>query len=65
MQVQNGNALAAPGRVEEPDLIFRSRFNDWLDVTAGRIDPVRAVLTRKIRPSGKLRLLVRAPKLFA
>jgi ribonucleotide reductase beta subunit family protein with ferritin-like domain len=65
VQIRNGKATAAQGRVEQPDLTFRSRFNDWLDVTAGRTDPVRAVLTRKIRPSGKLRLLARTPKLFA
>ena len=64
VRVDNGSATAAPGRLEDPDLTFRARFQDWIDVTAGRTDPVRAVLTRKIRPSGRLRLLVRVPKLF-
>jgi SCP-2 sterol transfer family len=64
VRLENGIASAAPGRVEDPDLIFRARFGDWLDVSAGRTDPVRAVLTRKLRPSGKLRMLLRAPKLF-
>ncbi|HEY2159943.1 MAG TPA: ribonucleotide-diphosphate reductase subunit beta [Solirubrobacteraceae bacterium] len=64
VSVENGAATAAPGRVESPDLVFRCRFQDWIDVTAGRTDPVKAVLTRKIRPSGKLRMLIRAPKLF-
>jgi putative sterol carrier protein len=65
MRIANGQASAAPGRVEDADLTFRCRFGDWLDVTAGRTDPIRAVLTRKIRPSGRLRMLARAPKLFA
>jgi ribonucleotide reductase beta subunit family protein with ferritin-like domain len=64
VQVQGGAASAAPGRLENPDLVFRCRFQDWIDVTAGRTDPVRAVITRKIRPSGKLRMLIRVPKLF-
>jgi ribonucleotide reductase beta subunit family protein with ferritin-like domain len=64
LTVENGTAATGPGRVENPDLTFRGRFQDWIDVSAGRADPVRAVLTRKIRPSGKLRLLIRAPKLF-
>ncbi|HEY1590620.1 MAG TPA: ribonucleotide-diphosphate reductase subunit beta [Solirubrobacteraceae bacterium] len=64
LTVENGTATTGPGRVENPDLTFRGRFQDWVDVSAGRADPVRAVLTRKIRPSGKLRLLVRVPKLF-
>jgi hypothetical protein len=64
VKVENGTATTGPGRVENPDLTFRGRFQDWVDVSAGRTDPVRAVLTRKIRPSGRLRLLVRVPKLF-
>jgi hypothetical protein len=64
VQVENGRATAAQGRVERPDLIFRSRFGDFVDVSAGRTDPVKAVLTRKIRPSGRIRLLIRAPKIF-
>jgi len=64
VSVENGAAAAAPGQVENPDLVFRCRFQDWIDVTAGRTDPLKAVLTRKIRPSGKLRMLIRAPKLF-
>jgi hypothetical protein len=62
--IDNGATSAAAGRVEHPDLIFRCRFDDWLDLAAGRIEPWRALLSRRIRPSGKLRLLVRAPKLF-
>ncbi len=53
VRIENGQATAGQGRVERPDLIFRCRFGDWLDVTAGRTDPLRAVLTRKIRPSGR------------
>jgi len=38
----------APGRIETPDLTFPAAgFQDWVDVSAGRADPVRAVLTRK------------------
>jgi len=34
--------LVAPGRVPHPDLTFRAQFNDWIDLTAGRIEPWRA-----------------------
>jgi ribonucleotide reductase beta subunit family protein with ferritin-like domain len=64
LSVRGGEAVAEPGRVEGADLVFRCRFQDWLDVASGRTEPVRAVLTGKIRPRGKLRMLVRAPKLF-
>jgi len=65
MRVQDGQASVAQERVEQPDLVFRCRIQDWLDVAAGRTDPLRAVLTGKIRPGGRLRMLLRTPKLFA
>jgi hypothetical protein len=64
VRVAGGRATAAPGRVERPDLRLRCRLGDLLDITAGRADPLRAVLTGRIRPSGRLRLLLRAPRLF-
>jgi len=54
----------APGRVEGPDLTFHCRFGDWVDIAAGRTSPRSALLRRKVRPSGSLRMLIRAPKLF-
>ena len=65
LQVQSGQARIMPGRAERPDLVFRSRFQDWVDVVAGRADPVRLILTGRIRPRGSIRTLLRAPKLFA
>jgi ribonucleotide reductase beta subunit family protein with ferritin-like domain len=65
LRIDNGATAVAPGRVEHADLTFRCRFEDWLDVASGRQEPWRSLLTRKIRPSGKLRLLARAPKLFS
>jgi putative sterol carrier protein len=43
---------------------FRCRFEDWLDVAAGRRDPWRALISGRIRPRGEVRMLARAPKLF-
>jgi ribonucleotide reductase beta subunit family protein with ferritin-like domain len=65
LRIDNGATAASPGRVEGPDLTFRCSFDTWLDLAAGRIDPWRAVATGRMRPTGKLRLLLRAPKLFA
>jgi hypothetical protein len=65
LRIDNGSSTVAPGRAQDPDLTFRCRFGDWLDLTAGRTEPWRSLLFRKVRPSGKLRLLARAPKLFA
>jgi ribonucleotide reductase beta subunit family protein with ferritin-like domain len=53
------------GRVERPDLVLRCRFEDWLDLAAGRTQPWKALATGRLRPRGKLRALIKAPSLFA
>ncbi len=65
VRINGASAEAEMGRVPSPDLTFSCRLADWLDLTAGRTEPWRAALSGKIRPPGKLRLLLRAPKLFA
>jgi hypothetical protein len=65
LRIENGSAATSQGRLEHADLTFRCRFEDWIDIAAGRIEPWRALLLRKLRPSGSLRMLARAPKLFA
>jgi ribonucleotide reductase beta subunit family protein with ferritin-like domain len=61
----DGDAPAVgPGRLEDPDLVLRCRFEDWVDIAAGRVEPWRALATGKIRPRGALRMLARAPRLF-
>ena len=58
------DTVVSPGRAEDPDLTFHCRLQDWVDIAAGRTPPWRALLHGKVRPTGKLRMLVRAPKLF-
>ncbi len=62
---RGGSASAVQGKAADADLTFRCDFEDWIDLAAGRIEPWRALVTRKVRPSGSLRMLARAPKLFA
>jgi ribonucleotide reductase beta subunit family protein with ferritin-like domain len=64
LHIENGATSVAQGRVEHPDLTFHCRLVDWIELAAGRAEPWRALLTGKVRPSGRLRMLVRAPKLF-
>jgi putative sterol carrier protein len=40
------------------------RFEDWIDITAGRTDPRVAMLKGKLRPKGNVRMLMRMSKLF-
>ena len=63
--VDDGVTRAARGRAPSPNLILRSSFEDWIDVTAGRADPAKLVLRRRLRPRGDLKLVLRLPKIFA
>src|SRR5947209_1788438 len=64
LRIDNGRTSVAAGRVEAADLTFHCRLADWVDLAAGRIEPWRALLGGKVRPTGSLRMLVRARKLF-
>jgi hypothetical protein len=65
LRITGGDTSVAPGRAERPDLTFRCRYEDWVDVSAGRADPRRLMLTGKIRPRGSLRTLWQTQKIFA
>lgn len=65
VRVDNGSTAASPGRAPHADIELRCRFEDWVDVVAGRLDPRRAVATGKLRPHGSPRALWAARSLFA
>ena len=65
VRLDNGSTQVEQGRLEAADLTFRGRYEDWVDVAAGRVDPRRAVATGKVRPRGRLLTLWRARRLFA
>jgi hypothetical protein len=64
LRIDNGRSSVAPGRVDHADLTFHCRLVDWVELAAGRTEPWRALVTGKVRPSGSLRMLMRAGKLF-
>jgi Alkyl sulfatase C-terminal len=65
VRLDNGSTAAVPGRAAHVDLEFRCRFEDWVDVVAGRLDPRRAVATGRLRPKARPRALWRARGLFS
>jgi hypothetical protein len=64
LRVNNGDTEAKPGLADNADLTFKCRFEDWVDVAAGREDPRLAMAKGKIRPRGSLRVLWQTTKLF-
>jgi ribonucleotide reductase beta subunit family protein with ferritin-like domain len=65
LRVDNGSTAASPGRALDIDLEVRCRYEDWVDIVAGRLDPRKAVATGRLRPRGNPRALWRARGLFA
>jgi len=64
LRLDNGSTAAAPGRAPDPDVELRVGFDDWVDVIAGRLDPKKAVATRRLRLRGSPRALWRARGVF-
>jgi hypothetical protein len=64
LHVDNGSTRVAPGRAAESDLELRCRYDDFVDVIAGRLEPGRAMATGRLRPRGAPRALWRARRLF-
>jgi SCP-2 sterol transfer family len=64
LRIDKGRPSTSPGRAERPDLTFHCRLADWVDIAAGRTEPWRTLLQRKVRLTGKPRMLIQAPRLF-
>ncbi len=65
LRIDNGATAAAPGRAQHPDLTFRCRLADWVDITAGRTTPLEALARGRLRPRGNPRMLLRARALLS
>jgi hypothetical protein len=64
MRIENGSSAVSAERTPDPDLAFRCRWEDWIDVAMGREDARIALLKRKLRPHGSLPLLWRTGSMF-
>jgi hypothetical protein len=64
MRIDNGSTTVLPERTDHPDLIFRCRWEDWIDVAMGREDPRLALLKRRLKLRGSLPLLLRTRAMF-
>jgi Ribonucleotide reductase, small chain/SCP-2 sterol transfer family len=62
--VDNGTSRAERGRAPSADVTLQATWEDWVDMAAGRLQPGRAVLTRRLRPRGKVRSLLTFPRVF-
>lgn len=54
----------ATGRHTQPQLTLHCSAADWVRIAGGRLNQSRAVLTRRLRPSGDVRLLLQLPRIL-
>jgi hypothetical protein len=64
LTVDNGATSVTQGRARKPDVTLRSTFEDWVDIAAGREDATKAILRRRLRPRGRIRVLRKLPALL-
>ena len=64
LTINNGTAQAAPGEASAPDVTFNTDLETWIGLTNGSVSPGRALLMRKLKPSGNLRTLAAMPRIF-
>ena len=64
VRVDNGSTAAAAGRAPQVDVELRCRYEDFVDIVAGRLDSRRAVATRRLRLHGSPRALWAARGIF-
>lgn len=56
--------LVQKGQAVHPNLTLRCRAADWIRISSGQLKSDRALLTRRLRPSGDLRLLFKLPSIL-
>ena len=64
LRIENGATRAEQGETPDADLTFEASWSDWIAVSTHGGDARRAMLTRRIRPRGSIRQLLRMQKIF-
>jgi putative sterol carrier protein len=64
LTVDNGSSEVAQGPAAKPDLRLRLAYQDWVDIVGERLDPKRAVATRRLRPRGNPLALAKLARVF-
>jgi ribonucleotide reductase beta subunit family protein with ferritin-like domain/putative sterol carrier protein len=62
--VNNGSSTVEQGVASKPDLRLKVSYQDFADIVGERLDPLRAVATRKLRPRGNPLALKRLTQVF-
>jgi putative sterol carrier protein len=64
LRIANQTCEVIPGGVEKPDLTMTMSDKDWLAIAEGKLDPMNAFMTGKVKTAGDMMLAMRLPQLF-
>ena len=64
IRIANQTFELIPGGVDQPDLTLTMSDENWLALVEGRLNPMTAFMTGKIKATGDLPLAMRVPNLF-
>jgi putative sterol carrier protein len=64
LRIDNGSSEAVQGKAPDPDITLETSWRDWIDLSIRGADPRVAMLQRKLRPRGSLRMLWRMQRIF-
>ena len=62
--VNNGSSTVEQGHAPKPDLRLKVSYQDFADIVGERLDPLRAVASRRLRPRGNPLALKRLTQVF-
>ncbi len=64
MTIDDGKVDLNEGVAENPAVTINATAQDWIDITAGKLDPTKAFMTGKLKISGDLGLMMRFQRMF-
>jgi hypothetical protein len=64
LRVEDGSSSAEQGEVARPDIRLKVSWQDWVDIVAERLDPLRAMASGRLRPRGNPIALAKIMKIF-
>ncbi|MEO7021845.1 MAG: SCP2 sterol-binding domain-containing protein [Ktedonobacteraceae bacterium] len=64
LQIAEGKCELFPGGVEKADITFTVADQDWLAIGEGKLDPMNAFATGKLKLAGDMMLAMKLQQLF-
>lgn len=62
--IANGNAAVEEGSADDPSAVIRMDATDFADMMSGKLDPMNAFMTGKVKVEGDLNTVMKFQTLF-